>query len=407
VNPTRPGGIWRPFGHFNYRLWAAGALVSNIGTWVQRTAQDWLVLTELSRHSASAVGVVMALQFGPQLVLLPWTGVAADRYDQRRLLMLTQAVMGGLALVLGVLTLMHVVRLWEVCVFAALFGSAAAFDSPARQTFVGELVGDADLPAAVAVNSMSFNGARMIGPAICGLLIAWVGTGWAFMLNGVSFIAVLMSLRLLRRGDLLAKPRTPRGRGAFMQGLRYVWGRHDLRSVLVMLFLIGTFGLNFPIFISTMAVKVFHADARQYGMLSSIMAAGTFAGAFLSARSTRDRFGSLLWGAVIFGIGCTLAACAPTYWTFAAALMVIGVATLLFTSTSNSLMQLATEPAMRGRVMALRVGIALGGTPVGAPFVGWVADSFGARAALMVGAASGFGAALIGWRARHAAATRN
>jgi MFS family permease len=392
MNP--PGtGVFRSLHSHNYRVWAAGALVSNVGTWMQRTAQDWLVLTELTYHDASAVGTVMALQFGPQLLLLPWTGFAADRYNQRKLLIATQATMGGLALVLGSLTVAGVVELWHVYVFAFLFGCAAAFDAPVRQTFVAELVGDADLHNAVALNSTSFNAARMVGPAIAGLVVASVGAGWTFLINGASFVAVLASLVLLRASELHPNARAHHRRGGFAEGIRYMRGRADLTAILVMLFLIGTFGLNFPIFISTMAVSVFHTDARGYGVLSSIMAVGTVAGALIAARWNRPSFGSLPLGAAVFGLGCALAGIAPTYSLFGGALVVIGVAALVFTNATNSLMQLSTEPSMRGRVMALRVGIGLGGTPIGAPIVGWVADTFGPRWALGVGAASGFAAA--------------
>jgi MFS family permease len=388
-------GAFRSLRGFNYRVWAGGAFVSNIGTWVQRTAQDWLVLTQLTHHDASAVGLVMALQFGPQLLLLPWTGFAADHYNQRKLLIATQAAMGVLALALGVLTVTGLVRLWHVYIFAFLFGSAAAFDAPVRQTFVAELVGDADLHNAVALNSTSFNGARMIGPAVSGLVIAAIGTGWAFLFNGLSFIAVLISLYFLRVAELRSNARAHRTKGSFTEGFRYAWGRPDLRAMLVMLFLIGTFGLNFPIFISTMAVSVFHTDARGYGLLSSFMAIGTLGGALLGAHREKPRFSLLLGGAAFFGVGCTLAALAPNYWLFASALVITGVATLTLTNTTNSLMQLSTEPAMRGRVMALRVGLALGGTPIGAPIVGWIANNYGPRWALGVGAASGFAAAIV------------
>jgi MFS family permease len=363
---------------------------------MQRTAQDWLVLTQLTHHNASAVGFVMALQFGPQLLLLPWTGFAADHFNQRKLLMVTQAVMGGLALALGLLTVSGLVQLWHVYLFAFLFGCASAFDAPARQTFVAELVGDADLPNAVALNSTSFNAGRMAGPAVAGLTIASIGTGWAFVVNGISFVAVLISLSGLRIAALHHKARAKRTPGSFTEGFRYAWHRRDLRIILLMLFLIGTFGLNFPIFISTMAVRVFHTDAAGYGLLSSVMAIGTMSGALLGAGRERPRFRFLVIGAAAFGVGCALAAVAPTYWPFAAALVVIGVAALTFTNTSNSLMQLSTEPAMRGRVMALRLAIALGGTPIGAPMVGWVADYFGPRWSLSVGAASGFAAAIVG-----------
>jgi MFS family permease len=329
-------GTFRSLRSFNYRVWAGGALVSNVGTWMQRTAQDWLVLTQLTHHNATAVGFVMALQYGPHLLLLPLTGFAADHFDRRRILMTTQAALGTLALGLGILTVAGLVQLWHVYVFAFLLGCVTAFDSPANQTFVSELVGEADLSNAVGLNSTSFNAARMIGPAIAGILIAAVGTGWVFLLNAASFVAVLCALGVLRVEQLHRSGRAAPTAGSFLEGFRYVRSRRDLRTILLMLFLIGTFGL-----------------------------------------------------------GCLLAGIAPNYWLFAAALTLIGVAALTFTNSTNSLLQLATEPAMRGRVMAIRLAIALGGTPIGAPIVGWVADSYGPRWALSVGAASGFAAASV------------
>lgn len=392
-NPV--SGAFRSLRSFNFRLWTAGGLVSNTGTWMQRVAQDWLVLTQLTDHDASALGMVTGLQFAPQLLFLPWTGSAADRLNQRKLLMFTQATMGVLALVLGVLTIAGVVRLWHVYVFAFLSGSAAALDAPVRQTFVAEMVGDADLPNAVALNATSFNAAQMIGPAVAGLLIARAGIGWAFVLNGLSFAAVLISMSFFRLAELRISARAHRTASGFLEGLRYVWRKPDLRAILIMLFLIGTFGLNFPIFISTMAVNVFHSDARGFGLLSSIMAVGTLSGALFAAGGQRPSLASLLAGAGVFGLGCSLAALAPGYWWFGGALVVIGAAGLTFTNGTNSIMQLSTEPAMRGRVMALRVGIALGGAPIGAPIVGWVADHFGPRWALGFGAGAGFAAAVV------------
>jgi len=382
----------------NFRIWAGGAIISNIGTWMQRTAQDWIVLTELTDHKAAAVGVVMALQFGPQLLFLPLTGFAADHFDRRKLLFATQAGMGTMALGLGVLTVTGLVQLWHVYVFAFLLGSIAAFDAPARQTFVSELVGEADLPNAVGLNSTSFNAARMIGPAIAGALIAGIGTGWVFLLNAASFAAVLGSLALLRVDDLHRFDRPVRKRGSFAEGFRYVGSRPDLKAGMMMLFLIGTFGLNFPIFISTMSVTVFHQGAGRYGLLSSMMAIGSVTGALLAAGRDRPHIGILLGASIVFAIGFGLAAIVPSYWLFGLTLALIGVAAQTFTTTSASIVQISTEPAMRGRVMAILFGIALGGTPIGAPIVGWVADHFGPRWALGVGAAAGLAAALVGIR---------
>ncbi len=390
-------GTFRSLKGFNYRVWAGGAIVSNVGTWMQRTAQDWVVLTQLTHNNATAVGVVMALQFGPQALLLPLTGFAADHLDRRKLLIATQAAMGALALGLGILTVAGLVQLWHVYVFALLLGCVSAFDSPARQSFVSELVVEADLSNAVALNSTSFNAARLIGPAIAGALIAIVGSGWVFLINAASFAAVIGSLSLLRVGELHRQERARPNRGSLAEGFRYVLKRPDLKTVLLMLFFIGTFGLNFPIFISTMSVTVFHGGAGQYGLLTSIMAIGSVAGALLAARRAQPRIALLIAGAAIFGSGCTLAAVMPSYWLFGLALVIVGAAAQTFTTTANGTVQLSTEPVMRGRVMAIYLAIALGGTPIGAPIVGWVADTFGPRWALGIGAASGLAAAIVGF----------
>ena len=381
---------------FNYRLYAGGALFSNVGTWMQRIAQDWLVLTQLTDHSATAVGIVMSLQFGPQIFLMPLTGWAADTLDRRKLLIGTQAAMGLLALGLGLLCLQGLARLEHVYFFALLHGCVAAFDAPARQAFVSELVGEEDLSNAVALNSSSFNAGRLIGPAAAGLLIPGLGTAGVFLLNAVSFTAVLAALSCLRVHELRAPVRGPRGR--LLDGFRYVWDRPDLKAMMIMMFLISTFGLNFPIFISTMAVDVFQVGSDQFGALSSMMAIGSITGALLSASRVRPR-PELLWaGASLFGLGCGLAALMPAYFLFALALILIGVAAQTFTTTVNGCVQLGTDPTMRGRVMAILMAMAWGGTPIGAPLVGWVADHLGARWALGVGAAAGLVAAWVGFR---------
>jgi MFS family permease len=388
-------GMFHSLRSHNYRLWAGGALVSNLGTWMQRIGQDWLVLTVLTDHSATAVGTVMALQFGPALLLLPLSGWAADHLDRRKLLLATQAAAGLLALGLGLVTVAGVVQLWHVYGFALLLGCVTAFDAPARQAFVSDLVSDDSLANAVALNSASFNAARMVGPAVAGVLIAAVGEGWLFLVNACSYAAVLVSLWLLRVHELHTEGRPTRTRGSLLAGLRYVWQRPDLVAVLVMLALIGTFGFNFAIFVSTMSVTVFHGDASQYGLLTSAMAVGTMSGALLSAR--RPLPGMVLMGgaAGAFGIAVALAAVMPGPWSFAVVLFFVGLAALTFMTASNSMMQLTTERSMRGRVLALRIAVVMGGTPIGAPLVGWVVDHFGARWALGMGALSGVAAAAV------------
>jgi MFS family permease len=384
-------------GH-NYRVWAAGALVSNVGTWMQRTAQDWMVYTELTRNDATAIGIVMALQFGPALLLLPLTGYAADRYDRRRLLILTQTLQGTLALGLGILTLTGTVQLWHVYTFALLLGCVTAFDAPARQTFVAELVSDKNLSNAVALNSTSYQGSRMVGPALAGLLIAGVGTGWVFVINAATFITVLISLAAMRKAELHRQERAARNTGGLVEGFRYVRGRPDIVAVLVMLFLVSTFGLNFAVFISSMAVTVFGTGAGGFGALSSMLAVGAVSGALLSARREKPRAILLLASAFLMGLGLAAAAAMPTYIGFGVAIMFVGLCTQTFMTTANSTVQLWTEPVMRGRVMAIYMGIVQGCTPFGAPMVGWVANRYGARWSLMVGATAGLIATAVGIR---------
>jgi MFS family permease len=387
---------FRSLASYNYRLWAAGALVSNIGTWMQRTAQDWIVLTQLTQHDATAVGIVMSLQFGPQFLLLPLTGYAADRLNRRRMLVLTQSAMGLLALGLGILTLVGAVQLWHVYLFAFLLGCTTAFDSPTRQSFVAELVGDAHLSNAVALNSTSFNAARLVGPAAAGVLIALIGSGWVFVLNAVSFAAVLGALALLRPAEF--HPRLTRAgkRSGLTEGMRHVWGRPDLRAVLVMFFLIGTFGMNFPIYISTMAVSVFHVGASEFGLLTSSMAVGSVTGALLAAGREQPRMVLLMVASLAFGVALSIAAMMPSYRLFAIALFFVGLSTQTFTTTAHSAAQLWSDPFLRGRVIALVMAVSAGSTPLGAPLIGWLANTFGPRWSMIAGASSGIIAAAVG-----------
>ncbi len=394
--PRAKGGVFRSLRNRNYRIWAGGALVSNVGTWMQRIAQDWLILTQLTHHDARAVGVVIGLQFAPQVLLLPWTGYAADHLDRRKLLAATQAAMGLLAAGLGLLTLSGMARAWHVYVFAFLLGCAAAFDAPVRQSFVSDLVGEDLLPNAVALNSTSFNASRLVGPAIAGVLMAALGTGWVFLINAGSYAAVLMSLTLIRGAELYSAGRAKAPRGKLADGFRYVWARPDLRAVLLMLFVVGTFGLSFPIYISTMAVSVFHVGASGFGLLTSAMAVGSVTGAMLTARRERPTVRHLIVAAAIFCTACTLAALAPSYGLFALVLMLVGVASQTFNTSSIGLVQMSTDAHMRGRVMAILLAIALGGQPIGAPLVGWIANTFGPRWAIGLAALAGLAAMVVG-----------
>ncbi|MCU1474772.1 MFS transporter [Amnibacterium sp.] len=389
-------GMFRSLGVHDYRIWAAGAIVSNVGTWMQRTAQDWIVLTQLTHNDAFAVGITMALQFGPQLLLLPVTGLAADRIPKRTLMMLTQAAMGLLALGLGVLAVLHLITLPEVYGFAFLLGCAAAFDAPARQSFVSELVPPEHLTNAVALNSASFNSARLVGPAVAGLLTEVVGPGWVFLINAASFAAVLTSLFLIRPVQAgVGAGGGGRSVSDFAAGFTYVASRRDLVVVFSMIFLIGTFGMNFPIYASTMAV-LFHQGATGYGLLSTALAVGAVAGALLAARRTEPRFGLMVVAGLLFAVGLMIGALAPNYLVLAVALPLVGVASQTFMTTANGTVQLSVERWVRGRVMAIYMAIFMGGTVIGAPVIGWIANTLGPREGLVAGGLAGIASAAIG-----------
>ncbi|UDF12138.1 MFS transporter [Antiquaquibacter oligotrophicus] len=380
----------------NYRLWFAGALVSNTGAWMQRTAQDWIVLTELTDGDAAALGITMALQFGPLLLLMPVAGLMADRFDRKRLLVWTQTAQLVLALGLGILVVTGLATLGIVYAFALGLGIATAIDSPVRQAFVSELVGDADLPNAVALNSMSFQGARLIGPAVAGVLVALIGAGPVFLLNAVSFAGVLTSLAFIRRARLIAAPRLERGRGQIREGLAYVRSRPDLVVVLTIVFIIGTFGFNFPILVSTMSTVEFGGGSEQFGILSSVIAIGSLVGSLLAARREKARLSIVIAGAAAFGVTCAVGAFAPSLWVFGLLLLLVGAAGLTTMNTANAYVQTTTDPAVRGRVMALYLALFAGGTPIGAPIVGWAANALGPRWAVGIAALSGVLAASVG-----------
>lgn len=389
---------FRSLGAFNYRLWLGGAIVSNIGAWMQRTTQDWIVFTELTNHDATAVGFVLALQFGPTIFLLPVSGYIADHFERRRVLLVTQALQGLLALGLGILTLTGHVELWHVYVFALLLGCVTAIDAPVRQTFVAEMVSDANLSNAVALNSTSFQVARMVGPALAGLLIAGLGTGWVFVLNCLTYSGAIGALAAMRVAELHRHERATGSNAGLMACVRYLRTRPELVAVLTMLLLVATFSLNFSVFVSSMAVTVFGASAGGFGLLSSMLAIGSMAGALASARRAKPRAILLLASLLLLGLLFFVAAATPTYLTFGIALMALGWSMQTFMTTANSSVQLWTEPSMRGRVMAIYMGILNGCTLFGAPFVGWVANRYGARWSLVVGGTAGLIAFGVGIR---------
>lgn len=368
----------------NYRLYASGAFVSNIGTWMGAVAQNWLVLTELTDYSSQALGLVVGLQFAPFLLLAPFTGMIADRFPKRRILLTTQSVMGVLMSLTAVLVFTETIELWMMFVLAALLGSTMAIDNPARQTIVSEMVPKDTLANAVALNSASFNAGRLIGPAVAGVTIAQWGTGVAFLLNGLSFLAVIGCLAVLRPAEMRPTP-LARGRGAIREGLAYVRRRRDIQLVLLLVFVFGTFGMNFQITTALMATTVFDKGPTEFGILGSVIAIGSLTGALMSARRGTARLRTLLLALVGFTAASTASALAPSYATFAVTLVAVGYAALTALTTANAMVQTRVDPLVRGRVMALYMAIFMGGTPVGAPIIGWIGDTFGARWTIAVG----------------------
>ncbi|WP_285437993.1 MFS transporter [Streptomyces sp. ISL-98] len=381
--PTAPTSMFSSLKIRNYRLFASGQVVSNTGTWMQRIAQDWLVLSLTG--SASAVGITIALQFLPMLLFGLYGGVLADRLRKRPLLLTTQSAMGLTGLALAALTLTGHVEVWHVYATAFLTGLVTVVDNPARQAFVVEMVGPKDLQNAVSLNSANFQSARLVGPAVAGLLITAVGSGYAFLFNGLSFVAPVLGLLMMRTSELHKVERAPRGKGQLREGLKYVSAHPELIWPIVLVGFIGTFGFNFPIWLSAFVDDVFQGGPGMYGWLNTLMAAGSLAGALLAARRGTSRLRLLVGAAVAFGILEIVASAAPSFWIFAALLVPIGMFGLTVNVTANSSVQMATDPAMRGRVMSLFMMVFTGGTPLGAPLFGWITDTYGARIGFAAG----------------------
>lgn len=386
--------MFRSFGIRNFRVWFAGALTSNVGTWMQVTTLDWIVLTEFTDHNALAMGAMMAFQFAPALLLVPLTGWVSDRFPRRRTMMLTQGLMGATSLALAILMLSGAANLGVVFAYAALFGVINAFDTPSRQSIVTDLVDEARMSNAVALKSASYNGARLIGPALSGGLILLIGSGWIFALAALSNVLMVLALALIDPSGLPVRGRI-RSRGALLAGIRYFGTRSDLILVAGVMFLVGALGLNMPIVTATMAVH-FEQNAAGYGLLSSLLGVGSLIGALLAARRRQARLGVIIVGGGLFGVTALVAMAMPTYWSFAISLIAVGATSITMLTTANAYVQTTTEPELRGRVMALYMAINLGATPVGAPLVGLVADAHGPHAALLLASAAGLAACAVG-----------
>ncbi|WP_207842151.1 MFS transporter [Williamsia soli] len=368
----------------NYRLWAGGQVVSLTGTWMQRIAQDWLVL-ELSGGSGVAVGIVMALQFGPTAILSLPAGALADRFDKRKLLIGTQVAMALCALLLGVIDVSGAANLPLVYALSFALGCISAVDAPVRQSFTIEMVGVEQLPNAVALNSLTFNLARIVGPALAGLLITLIDTGPVFLINAGSSIAVILALLAMRSSELMRSAKAIRDR-SIRSGIRYVRRHRHLVVVLATVFMVATFGLNFPLSLALLTANTFEGSAGGYGLLSTMLAIGTLGGAVVAARRTKPaRVRQFLVGAFAFGIAEVIVGFMPTFWLVAVMLIPVGIANIMFSTAAMNIMQLSVESDMRGRVMGIYMLCFLGGTPIGSPLLGWLAEVTDPRAPLIIG----------------------
>jgi MFS family permease len=385
---SKRGGVFTALVEPNYRTYLTGSFVSNIGTWMQRVAQDWLVL-QLSGGSALAVGITTGLQFLPMLLLTPYGGLIADRFNKRKILKITQAWLALCAAALGLSAVTGLATTEQVYLIAFAFGLGTAFDNPARQAFVSEVAGPGNLPNAIGLNSATFHAARIIGPAVAGLVIGAVGSGWAILGNAVSYLAFIVALLIIDGRLLHTVPPRPRAKRQLREGLAYVSNNTDILLVLCVMFFVGTFGLNFQMTTALMAQQEFHKSAEAYGILGTLLAVGSLAGALIAARRrTRPRAHFVVGMALVFGAFEIAVGLAPSYVLYALTLPVMGLITLLTMTAANASVQLGVDPWLRGRVMALYIMVLMGGTPFGAPILGWLGETFGSRWTLIGGGAA-------------------
>lgn len=397
----KENGNWRSFRHRNFRILFAANTISNVGSWAQRIAQDWLVL-ELTNNNGSALGLVTALQFAPVLFFSLHGGALADRFDKRKVLIFTNVGGGLFAAILGILVVIHQVRLWHVFALAFLLGVASAVDNPVRASFITEVVGHSDVGNAVSLNSANFNAGRLIGPALSGASIAAFGTGPSFLLNSGSYLIVITALMNLRKSEFFFMPRST-SMGSVREGIRYVKARPDLYAIMFVVFFMATFGLNFQIFNALAATKIFHRGAASFGLLGTIIAIGSLSGALISARLERFRKTMfVVYGSLCFGVALMILALMPTFSLYALWLPVCGFTALSTMIAANSLMQVNTDPVLRGRVMGIYLFVFMGGAPLGSPLVGFMAERVGVRPTIASGGLITVLAGLFVWkRYRH------
>ena len=393
---VKEDGNWRSFRHRNFRILFPANTVSNIGSWAQRIAQDWLVL-ELTNNNGTYLGLVTAVQFAPVLAFSLHGGKLADRFDKRKVLILTNLVGGLASLALGVLVMTELIALWHVFVLAAILGISTAIDAPVRQSFTTEVVGQSDLPNAVSLNSANFNAGRLVGPAISGGLIAAFGTGPSFIVNGLSYFFVIAALMNLNEKAFFHLDR-PKSSGSIREGIAYAKARPDIYVVMLMVFFLATFGLNFQIFNALMATQEFGLGPASFGLMGTFIAIGSLSGAIGSARLERFRNTKfVIKGGITFSLSIMVLSIIPSYSLYILWLPICGVTALTTLVSANSIVQTSSDPAIRGRVMGVYLLIFMGGTPFGSPLIGTTTELIGIRPTIAVCGGISLAASLIIW----------
>lgn len=378
----------------NYRLYFIGQAISLSGSWMQTVALSWLVL-QLT-HSGTALGVVTAFQFLPVLLLGTWGGVIADRYSKRKILYITQLAGGIIALILGVLLIIHVIQIWMVYLFAVCLGVINAVDNPTRQTFVFEMVGKKQLANAVSLSSTLFNAARIIGPAIAGIIINTVGLAPCFIINGISFAGAIIAIASMRESELNPTAPVRDMNGHFSQTIRYVMNSHVLKYVLLMLIIIGTFTYEFTVILPLLARFTFHGNAQTFASLTVAMGIGSVIGGLMSAQRKSVSLNKLVLASLLLGIAIVIASTVPSYPAMIVALIFVGIFSINFTTLANVILQTTAVPEMRGRVMSLWTIAFLGTTPIGGPIIGWIGEHVSPRWGFGIGGAAAIGASMLG-----------